>query len=166
MHKAGGHDAPRIMPIAPWHLLFMQAQPSQLLQVGTVTRFGPVEAADKVAAGEGYAVVHGTRVAACFGIIDTYPGRHGLAWAILAQDMGIAHLTLTRFARAAMAASPLRRIEAVAAAPAGTTDLAEMLRRPSPEMRWAMMVGMQPVHVLREFGGLSETMVLLERIAA
>jgi len=52
----------------------------------------------------------------------------------------------------------------VVAAPAGLTDLADMLHRPNPEMRWLKLLGMTPLRVVHDFGPARETLVLFERL--
>lgn len=89
---------------------------------------------------------------ACLGLRETFPGRQAVAWAILAEGIGAAHLAISRFARRRIAESPLRRIEAIVRAEVHA------------ECVWARLVGLQAAHVLRCFGAQSETHVLFERI--
>ena len=35
---------------------------------------------------------------------------------------------------------------------------------PTPEMRWACMLGFRPAHLLRRYGALAESVMLFERI--
>lgn len=94
------------------------------------------------------------RIVACLGIAEPFPGAHGLAWAVLAPGIGGLHHALTRFARAVVedAAARLNRIEAIVAVGA-------------PE-RWARLIGLPPVHLLRNFGAGAEPYWLCERINA
>jgi hypothetical protein len=118
----------------------------------------------------------GAKLIACFGIVEHFSGVHGLAWAMLADRIGVAHLPLTRFVASEIAACGLPRLELLARGP----DLEPLLKawpgldtgqivalalaRPTPEMRWARMIGMTPAHVLRFYGGAAETFVLYERL--
>jgi hypothetical protein len=119
---------------------------------------------------------HAGRLIACFGIVEHFARVHGLAWAMLADSIGAAHLPLTRFVAAAIARCGLARLELLARAP----DLERVLATrpgldsgqivalarayPTPEMRWALMLGMTPAHVLRFYGGAAESFCLFERL--
>lgn len=120
------------------------------------------------------------RLIACFGIYETFPGAHGVAWALLADGIGTAHLALTRFIQGEIAARDLPRLELLAAAPDVETQIAAgtpmglrykaaghvslAWRQATPEMRWAVLLGMEPVHLLRQFGPEGESVMLFERI--
>lgn len=142
-----------IRPLVAIDALEIQRQASQRLQLGIERTMSLEEAAELARGpGEAWTVRHRDRVVACIGLRETFPGRQAVAWAILAEGLGAAHLAVTRFARARIAASPLRRIEAI-------------VRAETPaECTWARLVGLQAAHVLRCFGALSETHVLFERI--
>ncbi len=92
------------------------------------------------------------RIVACLGIGEVFEGVHGTAWAVLAPGIGADHHALTSFMRGVvdLAARRLWRIEAVVAdgAPA----------------RWARLVGVPPVYLMREFGAWAEPHWLCERI--
>lgn len=139
-------------------LMEIQRQPSQLVQLG-IERAMTIEEAEAIAEGDGEAwtaraghVGAGGRIVACLGLRETFPGRQAVAWAVLAEDVGAAHLAITRFARARIRESRLPRIEAI-------------VRESVPaEGAWAQLVGLAPAHVLRCFGAMSETHILCERI--
>jgi hypothetical protein len=119
----------------------------------------------------------GEQLLACFGIVEHFAGVHGLAWAMLADHLGSAHLPLTRFVRSEIARCGLPRLELLARAP----NLEDWLALhpgldsgqivaiaglvPTPEMRWAQLLGMTPAHVLRLYGGGGESFMLYERLA-
>ncbi|WP_226018388.1 hypothetical protein [Novosphingobium sp. FKTRR1] len=147
------------------YLLDIEVQPSQRMQLGRPALLTYDEAAATAAAGESWAVIDGQRVVAAYGLVETYPGRQAVAWAFFAENLSKVHLALSRHARARIAASSLRRIEAVALADQSARTLEQALARPTAAMRWAMMVGLQPHCLLREYGGAGETMVFFERIA-
>ena len=92
------------------------------------------------------------RIVACLGIHESFPGKMGIAWALLAPNIGAAHHALTRFAQGVIAdgGRRLQRIEALCAPGAAT--------------RWATLVGLTPVHEVRKYGAASETYVLCELI--
>jgi hypothetical protein len=126
-----------------------------------------------------WAARSGAKLLACFGIVEHFAGVHGLAWAILADRLGSAHLPLTRFVAAEIAACGLPRLELLARGPdleallakwpaLPALDSGQMVElaamRATPEMRWAKLIGMRPAHVLRFYGGAAETFVLFERL--
>lgn len=90
------------------------------------------------------------RIVACLGIHESFPGKMGIAWALLAPNVGAAHHALTRFTRAMIedGARRLARIEALCA--------------PGPATRWATLVGLTPVHEVRQYGAASESYWLCE----
>ncbi|NYT42325.1 hypothetical protein HZY97_16250 [Sphingomonas sp. R-74633] len=92
------------------------------------------------------------RILCCAGFREIFTGRQGLAWAMLADGLSATQLlSVTRFARARIAASPLRRIECL------TADRA-------PERQWAELVGMRFNTLLHAYGAASETVCLYERV--
>lgn len=122
----------------------------------------------------------GSRLLACFGIVELIPGKRGLAWAMLAAGIGAAHLALTRFIQGQVAAASLPRLELLAAAPDLEAALALLdrpggrkldsgqivamaLRQATPEMRWAMLLGFTPAHLLRRFGANGESVMMFEK---
>jgi hypothetical protein len=121
-------------------------------------------------------------ILACFGINELFAGKHGVAWALLSQPIGSDHLALTRFIRRAVQQCGLVRLELLAkavdieatraffaehgAANDSWAMVAAAMSDPSPECRWAVLLGFEPVHVLRKFGGASETYMLFERITS
>jgi hypothetical protein len=116
------------------------------------------------------------KLLACFGVVEQFPNVQGLAWALLAGQIGASHLALSRFAREALDLCLLPRIEALARGPdleavlAGypgldSGQIVSLARvRATPEMRWAQFIGLRPVHVLRNYGAACETYVLCERL--
>lgn len=146
-----------IEPMIAAEALAIQRQASQRVQLG-IEREMSFEEACGLADGPGEAwtvrVPDGDswRIVACLGLRETFPGAQAVAWAILAEGLGHAHLAITRFARRRIAESPLPRIEAIVRA-----DVAA-------EVAWASLVGLKPAHVLRCFGAKSETHILCERI--
>jgi len=143
----------QIAAMRPADMIEIQRQASQLVQLG-IERHVSIEEAEQIADGPGEAWTaryHG-RIVACLGLRETFPDRQAVAWAVLAEGIGGAHLAITRFARARIAASTLGRIEAI-------------VREAVPaEGAWASLVGLAPAHVLRCFGAMSETHILCERI--
>ncbi|WP_294277576.1 hypothetical protein [uncultured Sphingomonas sp.] len=142
-----------IAPMVATDALVIQRQASQRVQLGIERDMSVEEARDLAeGAGEAWTVRQHGRIVACLGLRETFPGAQAVAWAILSDRIGTAHLAVTRHARRRIAASPLARIEAI-------------VREAVPaELAWAMLVGLQPAHVLRRFGQNSETHILCERI--
>ncbi len=142
-----------IKPMIATDALVIQRQASQRVQLG-IERDMSLEEAEALCdgPGEAWTVRQDGRIVACLGLRETFPGRQAVAWAILSDRIGSAHLAITRHARRRIVASGLRRIEAI-------------VREAVPaEGTWAMLVGLRPAHVLRAFGAQSETHVLFERI--
>lgn len=142
-----------IAPMVATDALVIQRQASQRVQLGVERDMSVDEARDLAEGpGEAWTVRQDGRIVACLGLKETFPGAQAVAWAILSERIGAAHLAITRHARRRIAASRLARIEAI-------------VREAVPaELAWAMLVGLHPAHVLRCFGQSSETHVLCERI--
>lgn len=175
-------DRPRVSDellfarLEPEHLLKIRRQPSQRTILGMDAAMGEDEAEGLAAQEIAFSAFAGNRLLACLGIAEQFPGRQGVAWAIMAEGIGRHHVALTRFAQFLVANSGLARIECIAQA----NDIEHVIARvpdadpwaivqavladPTPEIRWAIMVGFAPAHVLRRYGGLSETCLLLERL--
>lgn len=143
----------QIAAMMPADMIEIQRQASQLVQLG-IERDVSIEEAEAIAdgPGEAWTARYQGRIVACLGLRETFPDRQAVAWAVLAEGIGGAHLAITRFARARISASKLGRIEAI-------------VRQGVPaEGTWASLVGLAPAHVLRCFGAMSETHILCERI--
>ncbi|MBT0667028.1 hypothetical protein HT136_01430 [Novosphingobium profundi] len=162
--------------MSPDDLLRLKRQPSQRLFLGADGTITPAEAEALAAMPQAWAVRRGSEPIACFGVSELFAGQHGVAWAMLAQGLGRAHLRLTRFVREKLAACPLRRIETFVRC----VDVEGLLARspgldsghlvslamlaPTAECRWAVRLGFTPAHVLRRYGAGDETYMLMERI--
>lgn len=159
-------------------LLSIEVQSSQQMTVGIDTRSVTRQEAEELAdQDEAWAVRSEGRLIACIGIRETFPGAQGVAWATLAPGVGRAHLAMTRFARDRIVRSGLKRVEAIVRGPCAESVLDQfpgldaqqlleaVLTMATPECVWARLVGLKPAHVLRKFGGLSETHILFERIS-
>lgn len=157
-------------------LLEIKAQDSQLLVLGAAAEVDPESAALLADQPESWTAWYGGRIVACFGVSETFPGKHGVGWALLSASMGVHHLAITRFIRSRIAQMDLPRIEVLARA-ADVEFLfqfshewepfalvAASMTEPTAECRWAKALGFEPVHVLRWFGAASETYMLFERI--
>lgn len=157
----------------------LERQPSQWLQLGEDATPEPDDVIALAAQPEAWAAIApGGRIVALLGIVESHPGQQGLAWAILSARVGAHHLAVTRFARWRIEQAPLARVEALAKGPnkaetiarafpgldAGQL-LAAVMPFATPEMRWARLCGLTPVHVLRRYGAADETYVLCERIS-
>lgn len=159
-------------------LLAISTQSSQALTLGVKCDYTHEEAEELASYPVAWAAWHGARLIACFGIGEIFEGRHGVGWAVLASGIGAAHLELTRFVRSQIEGCGLSRLEVMARAP----DLEEVLARhpgldagqvaalamsvPTPEMRWAHLLGLTPVHLLRRYGADGGGVMLFERISS
>lgn len=123
-----------------------------------------------------WAARHKGELIACFGIVEHFRGRQGLGWTLLADRLGLAHLRLTRFIQQQIEHCGLRRLELLARGPDLESVLASMpdldqgqilalaVEAATPEMRWAVMLGLKPAYVMRQWGASSETYVVFERL--
>ncbi len=175
------HEALDIRHLDPIDLATIERQQSQRLWLGISGECDYAQAshlADQPVAWTARTPDTG-RILACFGINETFPDRQGVAWALLGRDLGKWHLPLTRFIQGEIRECGLERLEllarccdvepAIDAMPDVTGEelrkAALLPRNRTPEVRWAILLGMTPAHVLRKFGGASETHMLFERIA-
>lgn len=179
------HDADRQRPAGRLKFAFLQErdlfaierQESQLTLLGEPHVFDAEEAALLCAQPVAWVAREDGRIVACFGIVEVFPGRQGWGWAVLAKGIGAAHFELTRFVQGQVGGCGLARLElrAIAAqdfeqliAAAGATDppavLQVALRHATAEVRWAVLLGLTPVHVLRQYGADGAAHVLFERI--
>lgn len=168
-------EAATFEPMQGWHLLAIERQPSQRMLLGQLADASPEEAAAMAAQRVAWTMLVDGRPLACFGIYESYPGLQGMGWAVLGVNIGRAHHALTRFARAQIAACGLKRCELYARASDIEQVIAEhgpldpgqevavAMLRPTPECRWAVLLGLKPRHVLRHYGPLGETFMLFER---
>lgn len=173
-----------VIPMAPEHLMAIKRHPDQQVQCGI-----DMEATDAIAAdlagvgmaqpwGEAWACFWRGDLVACLGLRVTFgTGTHAVAWAVIADGIGPAHLAVTRFARSRVESSPYRRIEATTLAndaeilvkhwgPLDAQQLIEaVMVDPTPECRLAKASGLLPAHVMRVYGADAGTYMLFERIA-
>lgn len=174
----------RFTPLQPGDLAAIQAQPSQRVCLGidcggTIDYEEALALCGQPAAWCARRESDGT-VLACFGINETFPGAQGVCWALLAEGIGADHLQLTRFIISeVIEASSLTRIELLAKCcdiePAldevpgmGRDAQLTVVTSPAlrtPEVRWAMTLGLTPAYVMRKAGFAAETYLVLERIA-
>lgn len=157
-------------------LLEIRKQPSQRVVLGIAAAVTEEQAEQIAAQVVAWACRRGETLIACMGIVETVPGCQGTAWAILGEGIGDSHLELTRFLRSLGESSRLPRLEAMCRAADIENTLsanpgldsgqivALAMMRPTPECRWAQLVGLKPVHLLRRYGPTGEAVMLCERI--
>jgi hypothetical protein len=135
--RGGGGSAPmRIVPFRPGHLSALVLQPHQRAWQGKITAGHARVLGDQ---GQAWTALRREAVAGCAGVLDRGEGR-GLAWALLAGDLGPAgFVALHRAVAAGLPSLPYRRIEAHVAA-----DFA-------PGRRWATMLGFAFEGVMRGY---------------
>ena len=163
----------RFACLRPEDLAEIALQPSQQTMLGLPGMADPETAELACAQAVAWCARDGGRIVACFGIVELFAGRQGYAWCMLAEGIGAAHLQLTRFIQSQIAGCGLARLELLARAPDIEGELAKRpglafslaWRKATPEMRWAVLLGFEPAHVLRCYGAASETMMLFERIS-
>lgn len=141
-----------IQPMIVADAMEIKRQASQRVQLGLEREMTPEIAQDLIHGGEAWTILRDGVPIACVGLRETFPPVQGVAWAILADGIGGAHLTITRFARRRIAESPLIRIEAIV-----------KCDHPA-DVLWAKLVGLAPIALLRKFGAASEDHMLFERI--
>jgi hypothetical protein len=149
-----------IRPFVAGDVVQLDLQPSQHVALGVWKAVHDLEDGRELeGAGPAWTAIGGGRVLCCYGFAYEHPpseksGGHALAWALLTAGLGAAHLAITRFARATIAASPISRIEAI-------------VRKDYPaERQWAELVGFTLAATLRAWGPDGETHLLYERVRA
>lgn len=157
-------------------LFEIERQESQLLWLGASGEISD-EAAEILASQDcAWTAWRAGRPIACFGISEIFEGKQGLAWSLLSAELGADHLKITRFMQEQVLMSPLARIELIAKAcdvesfaqkydwidPWALVQVA--MAEPTPECRFAKLLGFEPAHVLRNYGAASETYMLFERL--
>jgi hypothetical protein len=137
----------------------LKLQPSQHVTLGFAKPVHSIEDGRELEAlGPAWTAIAGDgRVLACFGFGYQWPpsdktGGHALAWAMLGEGLGAAHVAITRFARRTLETSPIERVEAIVRAAV------------EAECRWAELVGFTRVAELRAWGPERETHLLYERV--
>lgn len=133
-------------------------QPSQWVEAGIdmrALRDNPDYAPNLERAGRAWSARAGDgRLLCCAGIAEQFKGRHGVAWAMLAANLGAAaYLAITRFARAQIAASPLKRIDALVTAEDDGRAAA-----------WAKLCGFTLNTVMHHWGAAGDSILLYERL--
>ncbi len=165
LHEALGLIFERMVPD---DLLLIDVQDSQAMVLGVDA--APDEETALALASQPVAWTawrHDGTVAACFGFNEAFPGKHGTAWALLGKGLGRDHLALTRFVRKVVAGCTLDRLDVLARSAdygGGIGGMSAALADPTPEVRWCLMLGFEPAHVLRKFGGAGEAYMMFERI--
>lgn len=163
-------------PLVPRDLAEIRRQPRQRTFLGMDGAVSDEDAEVLASEAVAWSCRADGRLIACFGIAEQFPGRQGLGWTLLADGLGAAHLQLTRFVQAQIAGCGLPRLEVLARAPDLESLLADRdldsgqivqlaMADPTPEMRWAVMLGLTPAHLLRCYGAASESYMLFERIS-
>jgi hypothetical protein len=166
----------------PSDILSIERHPDQAVQLGLSGPIGDDDARAMCGAGESgdwgeaWSCWWGDSLVACLGLRVTMGGRHVIAWAIMAEGIGAAHLAVTRFARSRVTSGNYVRVEAVALAADVEATVIRMpdvdaqqlidivMLKPTREIRFAMLAGLKPAHVLRRYGAAGETHMLMERI--
>lgn len=169
----------RFSTLCPEDVLAIQAQPSQQVLFGmpALTSWDDACAMAEAPVAWSARAACDNRLVACFGIVEHFPGVHGLAWSVLADGLGVVHLQLTRFMRSQVEECGLARLELLAKGPDLEAMLASFpypldsgqivelaMRRATRAMRWAVLLGMKPAHLLRCHGAACESYMLFERI--
>jgi hypothetical protein len=149
----------RIRPFLAGDVVQLDLQPSQHVTLGVVKAIHSLEDGQELEnAGPAWtAIGDDGRILCCYGFAFLHQpnektGGHALAWALLTTGLGPAHLAISRFARATIAASPITRIEAVVRGGVAA------------ERKWAELVGLTLSAVMRAWGPTGETHLLYERV--
>lgn len=163
------------IPLDPADLFEIKRQESQLTVLGQDSAVDSETAEILASQPVAWTAWVAGRPLACFGISELFESVHGLAWALLSNEIGVHHLQLTRFMQRQIRECGLQRLELLAKAsdveffaekyhwmdPGVLVSVA--MADPTPECRWAVLLGMKPAHVLRRFGAASESYMLFER---
>ena len=142
----------RIVPYRAEHLLELVLQPAQAWLAPIVT---DEYRAALERAGPAFTALDGGRVVGCAGIIEHWPGR-GVAWAMLAADIGPGFVALHRAARRYLDLKAPRRLEIA------------VERRFAAGRRWALLLGFEreTPKGMRGYGPDGATYDLYARIRA
>jgi hypothetical protein len=139
-------------PFLAGDLVQLALQPSQRLELGVDQPLSMEYGRDLAANGPSWTAYQRGRILCCAGFRETFAPVQAVAWAMLAEGIGGAHLAITRFARLQIAEAPYRRLEAIVEAKNGRA------------VAWAQMVGLQINTMLECFGANSEPHILFERV--
>lgn len=162
-------------PFLAGDVVQLALQPSQHVTLGLTRPVRDIEDGRELEAGGpawtaiGMQGANRGRVLCCAGFTELFPaaplvagpsnptgaggtGGHAVAWALLAEGLGAAHLAVTRFARQQFDASAYSRIEAVVRASVAA------------ECKWPRLIGMSLAATLRRWGPQGETHLLFEHI--
>lgn len=165
------------LPLRPEYVRSVELQPSQQRPLGLEHEPSEDEIARMCAGPVAWAAVQADRVLACYGVVEQFGGMHGTGWAMLSTALGAAHLAITRQFRRELDRCALPRMEMLARChdvegllsrrpwldPGQVVAIA--MTQPTPEIRWGLMMGFAPAHVLRCYGANGESVMLMERIA-
>ena len=134
----------------PAHLRALVLQPSQVWFSDMCRDDGYAQMlAD---AGEAYTLLHDGRIIACMGVVELWAGR-GMAWALLAGDIGRAMISVHRIVRRFLwEECALRRVEAYV--DAGF----------SAGHRWVEQLGFEREGMMRAFAQHGGDMVMWARV--
>lgn len=145
-------------PMAAGDIVQLALQPSQHKCLGMTRVAHTIEdGAELVKGGPAWTAIGADgRILACAGFTILWPANertkgHAMAWAMLAEGLGAAHLAITRYARARVAEAPYSRLEAI-------------VRDGEAEKAWAWHVGFRDPHRLRAWGPEAEDHLLYVRI--
>jgi hypothetical protein len=129
-------------------------QPSQHVCLGVTRAVHSIDDGLELAAGgpAWTAISVQGRILCCAGFRELWEGRHAVAWALLASELGAAQLAITRFARQRIAESPFARIEAI------------VRKAMKAECDWARLVGLDFRCELPKWGPDGETHLLFDRV--
>lgn len=167
--------------LKPQHLLDLVPQASQQLQYGLPVDDISWDEAAALAEQDNCwsAIGDDGKILACLGVNETFPGVQGVSWAFFAENLGREMVPITQFAReVVIGLSPLRRIEAIVRCEEmpdwleeerlpeirASVAVAWAMRHATPQVSWAIKVGLDPVAVLRAFGAAGEAHMLLELV--
>lgn len=149
----------RFRPLLAGDVVQLALQPSQHVTLGIYAPVHDVEHGRELeAGGPAYtAIAPDGRILCCAGLTELWPagpknGGHALAWGMLAEGLGSAHLAITRFGRRLFETSSYTRIEAIVRA------------HVKAEVTWARLLGLKQSAVLEAWGPDGETHLLFDRI--
>lgn len=142
----------------PGDAVQLALQPSQHLTLG-LTRpvLSYADGEELAAGGPAWTALADGRVIACFGATTLWPANgafrgHAVAWALLAEGIGAAHLALTRYVREKVETLDVSRLEAIV-----RCDVAA-------EACWAKLCGLRRRHLLRQWGPEGKPHILYARV--
>lgn len=144
----------QIRPMLAADAVLLELQPSQHFEAGLYEPILTIERGRDLAEnGIAWTVHEGSKILGCGGFRRIFEG-HFVAWAAFSGDVpgGQGGITITRHAQRMVKQYPFRRLEAI------------VEKDNMRAIEWCIRIGLEPVHILLNYGEDAKTHVLFERL--